>query len=166
MTDTTTIVSFDPGYDRLGWAIGSVKNRQYQLLHCGLIQTNSKDNIIDRYSEIIKDIADILIEYKPDEAVIETLFFSNNKTTAMKVSEVRGLIIGQLIQAKIPIIQYNPQVIKLTVAGYGKADKKAMQKMVMIQTKLVNQGEQKILDDTIDAIAVGITHAIVNTSKL
>lgn len=160
------IISFDPGYDRLGWAIGSINNRRYQLETCGRIETNPKAGILERYQEIISDIKNILVKYKPDEAAIETLFFSTNKTTAMKVSEVRGIIISLLIQANIPVTQYNPQLIKLTVTGYGHSDKIAMHKMVLIQTKLDDQNNQKILDDTIDAIAVGMTHAIVNTSKL
>lgn len=159
----TRIISFDPGYDRLGWAVGSIELRQYLLESCGCIQTNPKDDILKRYQEIITDLEQVLSEFKPDVAALETLFFSTNKTTAMKVSEVRGIIISLLIQSKIPIAQYNPQQIKLTVSGDGHADKIAMHKMVLLQTKMDNQ---KVLDDTIDAIAVGMTHAIVNTSKL
>lgn len=156
------IISFDPGYDRLGWAVGYAQNRQYHLEVCGRIETNPKTSIIERYKEIISDLGEILDEYKPEEAAIETLFFSNNKTTAMKVSEVRGIILSLLIQRQIPVAQYNPQLIKLTVTGYGRSDKNAMHKMVLMQTKLDNQ---KILDDTVDAIAIGMTHAIVDTRE-
>jgi crossover junction endodeoxyribonuclease RuvC len=163
MTEAKKIISFDPGFDRLGWAVGIAHRQQYQLIACGCIETNKKSELISRFSEIVHEIKLLIDNYQPQQAALETLFFSRNTTTGLQVSEVRGIIICLLLEAKITISQYRPQEIKLAVTGYGHADKKAMQKMVMLQTKLA---EQKILDDTIDAVATGITHAIVNTSKV
>lgn len=160
---TTRIISFDPGFDRLGWAVGKKSGQKFVLEACGCIQTDKKSSILDRYQELITDLEELIAKFSPGEAALETVFFSKNKTTAMKISEVRGILMTILLQNKILIHQYNPQQIKLTVTGNGSADKKAMQKMVLLQTNL---GSQKILDDTIDAIAVGMTHAIVGSGLI
>lgn len=161
MATNTRILSFDPGFDRLGWAIGTRTRRTYQLEFCGCIQTPRNSDLLDRYKGIIVEVQKLITAYQPTEAALETLFFSSNKTTAMRVSEVRGMLLSVLLQADIAISQYNPQQIKLTVAGSGSADKKAMQKMVLLQTNL---STTQVLDDTIDAIAVGMTHALLHNS--
>ena len=74
----------------------------------------------------------------------------------MRVAEVRGAITGLCVTHNMKIFEYSPVTIKQAVTGNGKADKKAVEKMVRLQLKLINT--EKILDDTLDALAIGITH--------
>ena len=154
--DAITLLSIDPGYDRLGWAIGTIGST-YQLLDAGCIQTEKKDSIFVRYQQIISELQPILDKYHPTEAALETLFFSKNTTTALRVSESRGVTISVLLAAHCRIFEYNPVEIKQAVTGSGSANKQAVEKMVAMQVKLPNQ--KKLIDDAIDAVAVGITHA-------
>jgi crossover junction endodeoxyribonuclease RuvC len=75
----------------------------------------------------------------------------------MQVAESRGIILAALIRNKLPITQYNPMEIKETVTGNGRADKKAVEKMIRMEFKL---RDKKVLDDAIDALAVVLTHSI------
>ncbi len=153
----TTLISIDPGYDRIGWAIGTLTGTKYILTACGCIQTDRKAEIFSRYLHFSDELSKIIQKYSPSAAAIESIFFSKNRTTAIKVSEARGVIIAALLQNGVTIHEYNPSEIKLAVTGYGNADKMAVEKMVRMQT---NIKEGKILDDAIDAIAVGMTHAV------
>lgn len=151
------VISIDPGYDRLGWSIGKIDS-SFLLIAAGCIQTDKKKDIFLRYTQIQTELKKILVTYKPTEAAIETLFFSKNTSTALRVSEARGVIIATLLDAHCTVFEYNPVEIKQAVTGNGAANKAAVEKMVRMQTTL--QKNTKLIDDAIDAIAVGITHSV------
>ena len=155
-----TILSIDPGYDRVGWAIGQLqptKAQSYKLQHADCIQTSKTSSIWTRYQEITNQINQLCITHQPDHCAIETIFFSVNKKTAIRVSEARGVIIAALLSKNIQLFEYNPMQIKQTVAGSGTADKESVKKMVCIQMGIKDIA---LPDDAVDAIAIGITHAV------
>lgn len=151
------ILGIDPGYDRLGWAVGELDGRKIKILSYGCITTDKKLSLFDRYKQIIDDLDQLTQKYSIDQLAIEQLYFSNNTSTAMDVSETRGVIIGHLLKSKAQVFEYHPNTIKLAVTGNGHADKKAVEKMVRLQLSI---GDEKIIDDTIDALAVLLTHVV------
>lgn len=160
------ILAIDPGYDRMGWAIGTTSLKlggikPVELIEYGYLQTDKQDSHEARYLTIFNYVEQLIKEYKPTELALETLFFSRNQTTAMKVAEIRGITIIACLKAGLTIHQYNPGTVKLTVTGHGKADKKAIEKMVRLEFKLI---DEKIMDDALDAIAILLTH--VSQGKL
>lgn len=158
------IFGIDPGYDRIGWAVGAVSGNKTKVLACGCIETTRTKTIHERYREIDTELNELLDLHAPTEVVIESLFFFRNKTTVMAVSEARGVMISRILQHNLPIFEYTPLQIKETVTGYGKAEKAAVQKMVLAQTNLSKISSR--LDDTIDAVAAIITHASRRTLAL
>lgn len=152
------ILGIDPGYDRIGWAIGQGASPKPTILDFGCIQTNKNDSLVERYQAIEQQLQQIITQYQPIVLAIETLFFSKNKTTALKVSEARGVILSSCARNKLDIFEYHPNQIKLTVTGNGHANKAALEKMVHLQLDLPHQ---KIIDDAIDAIGIVMTHAIL-----
>ncbi|CAN5286947.1 crossover junction endodeoxyribonuclease RuvC [soil metagenome] len=151
-----TVIGIDPGYDRVGWCIGQIIAGQFQLTVYGCIETTGIKDIIQRFKKIDDELTPFLEKYGPTEAAIETLFFSSNKTTAMRVSEARGVIISCLFRHHVNISEYNPMAMKVAVTGNGKADKSDISRMLHLQFHLPND---KILDDALDAIGMAITHA-------
>lgn len=152
------VIGIDPGYDRIGWSIGTIGSA-FSLIAAGCIQTKKQTNIFLRYSTIQSELKEILLKYKPTEAAVETLFFSKNTSTALRVSEARGVIIASLLSEHCRVFEYNPVQIKQAVTGSGAANKTAVEKMVRMQTSLKNNTQ--LIDDAIDAIAVGITHSVI-----
>lgn len=150
------ILGIDPGYDRLGVAIieKSPKTKDH-LIYSDCLQTSKKNSIHERLKEVGDFIASTLSTHSPDALAIETLFMSTNKTTAMRVSEARGIIIYEAMKAGIPVFEYNPMQIKTAVTGDGTSDKQRILKMLSLIIKLP---EKKALDDEYDAIAVALTH--------
>ncbi len=152
------IIAIDPGYDRLGWAVGQLLPRkQINLLSFGLIETDKKKPMPERYLQLDQQLSQLLQEFKPNQAAIETLFFFKNQKTVMQVAESRGVIISALMRAQVKIFEYSPLQIKAAAAGFGRADKKAVEKMVRLQLKIPK--DQKIIDDTFDGLAILLTHA-------
>ena len=85
---------------------------------------------------------------------IETLFFTANQKTAMKVAEARGVVVYECANDNMKIFEASPLEIKMSVTGYGKADKKQVIKMVKL---LVGIKDTKTSDDELDAIDVALT---------
>jgi len=156
------ILGVDPGFARVGWAIikYQISNIKYQKAGC--IETSKNVDLSERLAYVYKKVCGLIKENKPDALAIEELFFTTNAKTAFKVGEARGVIILAGAMQKIPVFSYTPLQVKITVTGYGKADKVQVGKMVKAILKL---REMPKLDDTVDAIAVALTHAFTKKFK-
>ncbi len=147
------VLAVDPGFDRLGIAVVEGDPSKPILVHSTCVQP-PKNNHSIRLADVFLAITEAIQKYEPDVLAIETLFFSTNKKTAIKVAEARGAILSASGCKQIPVQEHSPQSIKLAVTGYGSADKKAVMAMV---PKLIKLSEKKRLDDEYDAIALGIS---------
>lgn len=156
-------LAIDPGFDRCGWAVLDTKQSAKPLAFDCMV-TEKSHSFFDRLSTIITQLDQIIKTYHPTELAIETLFFSKNVKTAMRVAEVRGAITGLCLQHQMKIFEYSPVQVKQAATGNGKADKKAVEKMVRMQLGISPTLE--LLDDTLDALAVGITHQVARKTKL
>ncbi|MCC7436852.1 crossover junction endodeoxyribonuclease RuvC [Candidatus Nomurabacteria bacterium] len=146
------IIAIDPGYDRCGVAVVGEISGKPDVLFSVCITSNKSDEQYLRLTSIFKQLEDIIEKYKPNYLAIETLFFSVNKKTAIKVAEARGSILTLAGLKNLSIIELSPQAIKLALTGQGNASKDQVKKMVNLTIKNVNQK----IDDEIDAIAIGI----------
>ncbi len=151
------ILGIDPGYDRLGIAVieKPIKGKEI-LLYSACLQTSAKDTIYQRFGKIGAEVHNVIETFKPDALAIETLFITKNQKTAMRVSEARGIIIYEALNAKVPIYEYTPMQIKVSVTSDGNSDKERIIKMVRI---LIDIPKKEAKDDEYDAIAVALTHA-------
>jgi len=86
---------------------------------------------------------------------VEELFFNTNAKTAFVVGQARGVIILAAGEKNIPLAIYTPLQVKIAVTGYGRAEKMQIGKMVKT---ILNLKTIPKLDDTTDALAVGLTH--------
>ena len=74
------------------------------------------------------DLRAIIKKHKPDALVIEDLFFSKSVTTAMSVAMVRGVVMLLAVENGMTVLEVKPNEVKLALTGYGRADKKQMQR--------------------------------------
>jgi crossover junction endodeoxyribonuclease RuvC len=152
------IIGIDPGTGILGFGVIDIAGKKVQLVDAGVIRTPVKEDDAVRLETIYQELTDIIMNTKPDVMSVEKLFFSRNVTTAMTVSQARGVVLLCARLAQLPIFEYTPQQIKLSITGYGKADKKQMQEMVRV---LLGLKEVPKPDDCADALAAALTHASV-----
>lgn len=149
---TYRVLGIDPGFDRVGVAVVD----GVDLIYSSCIQTDRKLPHAERLLQIGKDLSKIITDWQPHSLAIEKLFFNQNTTNALKVSEARGVVIYEAKNSGLEIYEYSPQEVKIAVTSYGKADKSQVEMMVKRLVK-IPAGKKK-LDDEIDAIALGITH--------
>jgi crossover junction endodeoxyribonuclease RuvC len=149
------ILGIDPGSGIIGFGLIE-KNQKVKMLDAGVIKTTIGDEAASRLVELYEGMKEIIQDLQPDVAAVEKLFFAQNVTTAMKVSQARGVILLALAEANIPIYEYAPNEIKMAMTGYGHAKKAQIQEMVRIQLHLKKKPSP---DDAADALAVALTHA-------
>lgn len=151
------ILGIDPGTGILGFGVIEVNKGQTQLVDAGVIRTPAKQPDALRLLTIFDELTEVVRQTKPDAMAVEKLFFAQNVTTAMTVSQARGvvLLIGQ--QAGLTIHEYTPLQIKQALTGYGRADKRQIQEMVKVILKLQEIPKP---DDCADALAAAITHSM------
>ncbi len=156
------IIAIDPGYERMGVAILEKNSGKEELLFSECFKTSAKIPHSERLNLIGEEIISIVKKFKPEALAIETLFFSTNRKTAMAVSEARGVMLFVAANNGLSIKEFQPNQIKVAVAGHGSADKTAMIKMVQ---KLITIPKKIQYDDEYDAIAVGLTYFATNLTR-
>lgn len=148
------VLAIDPGYDRIGVAIMEREGQKDILIYSACIETTRRTETPARLAELGDAIAQLLKTYTPNVVAVETLFFNQNRSTAIVVAEARGIILYLAMIHGADVREYGPQEIKVAVTGYGKSDKRAV---IDIIKRLVPTAPARALDDEYDAIAVGIT---------
>jgi crossover junction endodeoxyribonuclease RuvC len=147
------ILALDPGIGRCGFAVMKRHNSEILALEYGCIETSARHNLEQRLQTIYNELSILLNRYSITKLVLERLFFNTNQKTAITVGQAQGVMLLSAAQKKIPVIFLTPLQIKLAVTGYGKADKTAVKKMLLLSLKLRTVPK---LDDTIDALACGL----------
>lgn len=149
-------LGIDPGIAIVGFGFVDKVGSKVVPVQYGCIQTEAHTPEEDRLLHVYEGMLQLIDKYKPDAVALEKLFFNRNVTTAMSVSQARGVLVLAAKQRNLPIGEYTPMQVKQAIVGYGKAEKKQVQEMVRMFLKL--QAVPKP-DDVADALAVAICHA-------
>ena len=151
------ILGIDPGMAIVGYGLIETGESADDIVlqASGSVQTDKNLEDSKRLLEIYNDLSALIETCKPDCASVEKLFFFKNQKTVIPVAEARGVIITVLEKYGIPVYSYTPMEVKQVLTGYGRADKKEVEKMVKLALKTDNLPK---LDDTVDAIAIAICH--------
>lgn len=154
------ILGFDPGLATLGYGvIEKDENGTCTAIDCGIVQTPKGESLSVRLCMLEQAVETIIDKFKPDEIALEELFFAKNVKTAINVAHARGVLLLTANKKCGRIFEYTPLQIKQSLTGYGRADKKQIQKMV---ASLLRLSKVPSPDDAADALAVALTHARTN----
>lgn len=158
------VLGIDPGSHRCGWGIIRKEGNRFRHVEHGVVVLDKNRLLHERLGTLFTSISDIIEQYKPAVLAIEKSFVAKNISVAMKLGQVRGVIMVAGVLKNIFISEYSPNEIKLALVGYGHAAKLQMQKMVKAILGLTELPQS----DAADALAVGICHLQQSrlTSKL
>lgn len=160
------ILGIDPGSIVCGYGIiKSADSRQFQAadtiyVASGRIMLPSKQPLDVRLKELYANLADIIREYSPHEAVIEKVFFAKSIKAALVLGQARGAALVAAASSGLPVYEYSALEVKKAVVGYGRAEKHQVQSMV---SKILNL-KTKLSADSADALALALCH--LNTMKI
>ena len=149
------VLGIDPGSEVLGWGILDGGPLRYKGIAYGVIRPGRGLTFSKRLSRIHSDLSEVIIKYRPEVLAIEEAFFAKNAKVAIKLGQVRGVVLLVGETNGLEIAEYSPRLIKQTVVGYGNAEKIQVQEMVKVLLKLESIPQPH---DAADALATGICH--------
>jgi crossover junction endodeoxyribonuclease RuvC len=150
------ILGIDPGISRVGYGI--IKEEGHiELISSGLLNITLSQKRKNKYhylKTIAEELEKKLKKYQPAAVAIEKLYVARNSKAALAIAEARGVILYTAARYNVPIFEYAPATVKKAIAGYGKADKKSVARMIqnILQTPQITGP-----DDVTDALALAIT---------
>jgi crossover junction endodeoxyribonuclease RuvC len=141
-----------------GYAVIERSASGCSVLHYGALKVAAK-RLKASPAAALHDVYSLLCElirqFQPNVLAVESVFTALNMRTALRLAEVRGVVLLAAEQHGLKVRSYSPREIKASVAGYGHADKRQMQVMVRAQLGLKEIPEPP---DAADALAVALCH--------
>ncbi|HVB36738.1 MAG TPA: crossover junction endodeoxyribonuclease RuvC [Candidatus Acidoferrales bacterium] len=154
---TLRVLGLDPALaGATGYGVVELDGQAARMLRFGALRFPARANFPERLREIHQMVAQLVEEFAPDAIAVESVFAALNMRTALRLAEVRGVILLAAAQADIPAHSYSPREVKASVTGFGGASKLQMQQMIKAQLGLCEQPEPA---DAADALAVALCHA-------
>src|ERR1043165_5691418 len=149
------ILGIDPGTLIMGYGILHVSGSKLSPLGIGVIKLEKYADHNLRLKKIFERIIGIIDQFKPDELAIEAPFFGKNVQSMLKLGRAQGVAIAAALSKNIPITEYSPKKIKMSITGNGNASKE--QVAAMLQQILGLKEQHDYLDAT-DALGAAFCH--------
>ena len=116
----------------------------------------------DKLKYIHAGLVALLARHRPDCVAVETIFYSRNVRSALKLGHARGVALLAASEAGLPVVEYAPAEIKRAVVGYGRAEKHQVQQMIKL---LLGLDALPSPHDAADALAVAICHVTAQRDR-
>jgi len=150
------IIGIDCGSERTGFGVIDSDGSMHQFVRAGVVRTRCADPLARRLHEIAAELRKTLAALSPDVVAVEEVFHAVNAKSALKLAHVRGIALLLAAEAGLPVSEYSALEVKMSVVGYGRAEKHQVQTMVRSLLRLQDGIESY---DASDALAVAICHA-------
>jgi len=141
-----------------GFGVLDSDGRTHELVRYGAMRVPSarqKESPGAALQDIHAFLCELLKDCAPTVIAVESVFTALNIRTALRLAEVRGVVLLAAAQHGLPVHSYSPREVKACVAGYGHADKRQMQLMVRAMLSMKETPEPA---DAADALAVALCH--------
>lgn len=149
------VLGIDPGSETLGWGVVEGSGLKYGVVDFGTVKSSPREKFSKRLLKIHNGVQEVIEKFQPDVLSVEEAFYAANVGVAMKLGQVRGVVLVLGERAGMEIAEYSPRLIKQTVVGYGNAEKHQVQEMVRLLLRLKNVPQPH---DAADALAIAICH--------
>jgi crossover junction endodeoxyribonuclease RuvC len=139
----------------MGYGLIHVKGNKMELVVMGVLRLEKVEDHALKLQRIFDRVVALIDEYKPDEMAIEAPFFGKNVQSMLKLGRAQGVAIAGALSRNLPICEYSPKKIKMSITGSGNASKE--QVAAMLKTLLSYTETPEFLDAT-DGLAAAVCH--------
>jgi crossover junction endodeoxyribonuclease RuvC len=150
------ILGIDCGSEKTGYGVIDTDGRKHRLVISGVVKTSARQSLDARLLDIACGLRAVIAAHRPEAAAVEEVFYGQNVKTLLKLAHVRGIALLAIAEAGIALGEYSPLEVKMSVVGFGRAEKQQVQLMVK---SLLGLSEVIESEDASDAVAVAICHA-------
>jgi crossover junction endodeoxyribonuclease RuvC len=149
------ILGIDPGLRRTGWGVIDVSGNRLGYIACGSVAASDRLSLAERLAAIHDGLRQVIVRFAPAEAAVEATFVNKDAAATLKLGQARGIALLVPAQARIPVAEYAPNVVKKSIVGVGHGDKAQVRMMVgILLPKAAPESE-----DAADALAIAVCHA-------
>lgn len=159
------ILGIDPGTNFMGWAVLQTNGLRSELVEMGVLDLHKVDGHYARLQQTFFFLQETIEKYAPTEMAIETQFVDKNVQTMLKLAHGQGVAIAACLSKDVPINEYSPMKIKMSITGNGHASKEQVAGMLQRFLKIPAEEMPKKLDAT-DALAIAYCHFLQLGSPL
>lgn len=152
------ILGLDPGTVIMGYGLIKVTSK-IEIVQYGVIKLKSYQSHELRLKKIYERVSSVIEEYSPDEVALEAPFFGKNVQSMLKLGRAQGVSMAAALAFGIPIFEYAPKKVKMSVTGSGGASKEQVAHMI---EKILNIKHKETIYDATDALAVALCHHFQN----
>ena len=151
------IMGIDPGTNVMGYGVLGINGKKPEVVVLGVLELSKFESHYMRLHRIYERVTGLCTQYLPDEVALEAPFFGKNVQSMLKLGRAQGLAMAAALNRDIPISEYAPRLIKMSVTGNGQASKEQVANMLRALLHMRSEDMPKLLDAT-DALAVALTH--------
>jgi crossover junction endodeoxyribonuclease RuvC len=157
MTKDRIILGIDPGTIVMGYGVIRILGNKPQVETLGILQLNKFEDHYLRLSKIFERVTGLIDEYHPGERAIEAPFFGKNVQSMLKLGRAQGVAISAALNRQIPIFEYAPLKIKMSITGNGNASKEQVAGMLQHFLHIPDENMLPQMDAT-DGLAAAVCH--------
>ena len=149
------VVGIDPGLRATGWGVVAIEGTALTFIAAGTIKAPLDGEMAARLLVLHAGLAEILGQWRPDEAAVEQSFVNRDAQATLKLGQARGIALLAPAQAGLPVAEYAPNAVKKAIVGAGHAEKVQIRAMVRVLLPRASFDS----DHAADALAIAICHA-------
>jgi len=149
------ILGIDPGTSITGYGLIKTVGPDPELITIGSIDLSKFEDHYLKIKHIFDRTVGIIEEYHPDELAIEAPFYGKNVQSMLKLGRAQGAAIAAALSHSIPIFEYAPRKIKMSITGRGAASKEQVASMLM---QILKFDKLEVKLDATDGLAAALCH--------
>ena len=165
MSKERIILGIDPGTIVMGYGIIRIEGKKPVLEAMGVLQLNKYEDHYVRLKKIFERVLSLIDQYHPDELAIEAPFFGKNVQSMLKLGRAQGTAISAALSRDIPIFEYAPLKIKMSITGNGQASKEQVAGMLQRILHISKDNMLPQLDAT-DGLAAALCHFLQSNNPV
>ena len=139
----------------MGYGLIKVVGKEAKLIVLGVIELKKITDHYTKLKRIFDRVTSLIDQYHPDEMAVEAPFFGKNVQSMLKLGRAQGVAISAALSRSIPIFEYAPRKIKMSITGQGNASKE--QVAILLKNLLKIKELPSDLDAT-DGLAAAMCH--------
>ncbi|MEE4196576.1 MAG: crossover junction endodeoxyribonuclease RuvC [Bacteroidales bacterium] len=149
------ILGIDPGTTIMGYGLIRVMQKEPSMIALGIIDLKKISDPYLKLKTIFERVVSLIDQYHPDELAVEAPFYGKNVQSMLKLGRAQGVAIAAALSRSVPIFEYAPRKIKMSITGRGNASK---EQVALLLQKLLKIKELPPELDATDGLAAALCH--------
>ncbi|MGI9658788.1 MAG: crossover junction endodeoxyribonuclease RuvC [Gaiellaceae bacterium] len=151
------VIGIDPGTASCGFGVVNTDGSRVRAVEFGVWKTSARQPLQARLGILYDSLSELVSKHAPDAVAVEESYVGADPRVALSVGQARGALLAACAKADVAATEYPPATVKQAVGGWGRADKKQMQRMV---EAVLGLDAPPTPHHAADALAVAICHAL------